>query len=372
VRRGSSLLVGVTANEVLGVRGALDQVSNGVDVDELLLGDIPTVHDEVDVEPHLGNLGLRDFLLDLDDLLDDLVDNLLVVLVHADTVGETPLAGFLADVPGETEGTTEDTVHLAVDKPMLLIRLSGAALTVKVVTDKGAADIEQDAELIVQAELVDQAGIESRGRKDTLLGEAQNDTTAGISVNPVETVGLETAEDVHQVGVSEGIDIQETSLLESKLLIGAVTELGIDVSESFVGLETGELVGTGSGMTLIKSFERPSGNTETETEARRSPLGQISVNGREGEHTELVADLPVILTIVELGTQTKIQLPVLPETVGEHGVLLHDRGGDDLTVGGGGLFHDGDGVLILAPGHFDILSKDTCRRDKSGRSNQDK
>ena len=62
----------------------------------------------------------------------------------------------------------------------------------------------------------------------------------------------------------------------------------------------------------------------------------------------------------------------MPETVGEHGVLLHDRGGDDLTVGGGGLFHDGDGVLILAPGHFDILSKDTCRRDESGRSNQDK
>ena len=255
---------------------------------------------------------------------------------------------------------------------MLLVRLSGAALTVKVVTNKGAAKIEQNAELIVQAELIDQTGIVSRGRKDTILGEAQNDTTTSISVNPVETVGLETAEDVHQVGVSEGIDIQETSLLESKLLIGAVTELGIDVSESFVGLETGELVGTGSGMTLIKSFERPAGNTETETEARGSPLGQIGVDGREGEHVELVADLPVILTIVELGTQTKIQLPVLPETVGEHGVLLHDRGGDDLTQLGRGLFHDSDRVLIFGPGHLDILSEDTGRRDERGRSNQNK
>ena len=43
VSRSSSLLVGVTANEVLGVRGALDEVSNSVDVDELLLGEIPAV-----------------------------------------------------------------------------------------------------------------------------------------------------------------------------------------------------------------------------------------------------------------------------------------------------------------------------------------
>ena len=43
VRRGSRLLVGVTADEVLRVRGALDEVGHRVDVDELLLGDVPAV-----------------------------------------------------------------------------------------------------------------------------------------------------------------------------------------------------------------------------------------------------------------------------------------------------------------------------------------
>ena len=54
--RSGSLLVGIAANEVLGIRGALDEVGDALEVDHLALGDIPLVHYEVDVEPDLGDV----------------------------------------------------------------------------------------------------------------------------------------------------------------------------------------------------------------------------------------------------------------------------------------------------------------------------
>ena len=56
VVRGSGLLVGIAADEVLGVRGALDEVGDALEVDHLTLGDVPLVDYEVDVEPDLGDV----------------------------------------------------------------------------------------------------------------------------------------------------------------------------------------------------------------------------------------------------------------------------------------------------------------------------
>ncbi len=372
VRRGSSLLVSITTDEVADTRSALDEVGNSVDVDEFLLGDVPTVDDEVDVEPHLRNDGLRSGDIAIDGIDTVVDDGLLVVVVHAHTLGIAPSAGFLTDVPGETEGAAEDTVHLAVDQPVLLIGLVSAALTVEVVTDEGAAEIEHEAELIVQAELVDQTGIESSGREEAILGEAHDDTTTGISVNAEETVGLETAEDVHQVGVGKGIDIQETTLLKSNLLIGTVTQLRIEIGESLIGLETGKIIDAVCGTTLIQALKTTTGDTETDTETRGGPLGQVSVDGREGEHVELVTDLPVILTIIEFRAKAEVQLPVVPETVGEHGSLINGSGREHIAVLRQSLLLDDDLVIIFLAVHSGALCENTCRREERDRSNHKK
>ena len=125
-------------------------------------------------------------------------------------------------------------------------------------------------------------------------------------------------------------------------------------------------------MPLIQTLELAAGKAETDTETRGCPFGQISVNGRESEHIELVPDFPVIFTIVKLRAETEIQLPVVPETVGEHRLLLNDGRGDDLTGLSRGLFHDGDVVLVLGLVNLDTLSEDGGRRDERGRSNQKK
>ena len=53
----SGLLVGIAAEEVLHAGSALDDVGDGLQVDLLAVEQIPTVDDEVDVEPQVGNLG---------------------------------------------------------------------------------------------------------------------------------------------------------------------------------------------------------------------------------------------------------------------------------------------------------------------------
>ena len=168
--------------------------------------------------------------------------------------------------------------------------------------------------------------------------------------------------------MGQSIDIQETAFLIGQLL---VVILSISLFVSFIRLETSisRLV---IGILLIQTLEGTTRDTEADTENRGGPLGQISVDGREGEHFRLLGNLPVILTVIEFGAQAEIQFPIAPEAIGEHGILLNNRGRDNLTSRGRGLFHNGDGVLILAPGHLDILSKDTGRSDERGRSNQNK
>ena len=378
VGRGSRLLVSITANQVLGVRGALDQVGDGVDVDELLLGDVPTVHDEVDVEPDLRDLGNLDGLLDFHVFLDDLVHDLLVVLVDAGALGQTPLAVLLAQVAGQAEGGTEDTIELVVQQPVRLGRLLNVGLAIERITDESATDVEQETDLVGKTEGVQETQVAgSVMDKARILGEAEDDTTTRIGVDVEYPVGLETVENVEQIGVRKGEDIQVAAAILDSQVLRIVFRISLRIGLNLVGTEIRRriagLILAAARSLLVQALERSPVHTKTDTEARGGPLGQIEVDGRDDEHLgDLLGDLPVVVTIVRLGTHTGAELPVVPETIGEHGVLLHDGGRDHATGLGRSLFHDGDGVLILTPGDFDILSENTCRRDESGRGDQNK
>ena len=226
VGRGGRLLVGVTADEVLGVRSALDEVRHSVDVDEFLLGDVPAVDDEVDVEPDLGDFLDIDGLLDFLDLGDDLVHDLLIILEHAHAVGQAPLAVLLADIVGETGGDAEVAVELVVQGPTLVGALLHVVFTIESIADEGSADVEQEVELVRKTELVHETQVEGGAGNIALLLEAVDDTTTRVSVDLIETIRLVTAENIHQVRVGEGIGIHEPALLDSELIVVIISITG--------------------------------------------------------------------------------------------------------------------------------------------------
>ena len=123
---------------------------------------------------------------------------------------------------------------------------------------------------------------------------------------------------------------------------------------------------------LIQTLELAGGDAETHTEARGSPFGQIEVDGREGDHLRPLGDFPVIVTIVKVRADAGTELPVVPETVRENGVLLHHRGGGNLAAGGRSFLDNRDRVFVFTPVHLDVfLSENGCRGQNGGRSNQD-
>ena len=384
VGRGSRLLVGITADQVLGVRGALDEVGHGVDVDELLLGEIPAVDDEVDVEPDLGNFRDVDGLLDFLDLGDDLVHHFLLVLIDANALGETPLAVLLADVPGQAEGGAEVGVDLVVLEPVGAVGLEDAGFTVEVVGEEGAADVEQEVEAFGQAELVHETGVEGGTGGVVVQGGAVGDTATGIGVDVKDAIRLVTAEDVHQVRVREGVQIKEHTLLDSELVdipLGIARRIPGNIllvprtEETLRAVITSRRIALALrimlGIGLIQALELAGGESETHTEARGSPLREIHVDSREGDHFGPILDLPVVVTVIAVQAETGAQLPVVPETVRENRVLLeHGRRGD-LAVGGNGLLDDRLRLLILALGDLGTLGKNGCRGQDAGRCDQE-
>ena len=380
VRRGSRLLVGVTADEVLGVRGALDEVGHRVDVDELLLGDVPTVDHEIDVEPHLGNFLDDDGIRGGDDLLDDLLHNFLVVVVHAHTLGETPLAVFLADIVGQSDGHTEVAVHLVILQPVLPIGLDDVGFAVEVIGDEGATDIEQEVKLVGQTELVHETGVEGGADGVAVHGGTVDHTAARISVDVEHAVRLVAAENVEQVSVREGIGIEEPAVLDTELLdVVLGVSLGVpgDILLSLRTEETDRAVVTGGRVTrgmlrvvLVQTLELAGGEAETHAEARGGPLGRIEVDGRESDHLGPLGDLPVIVTIIEVRADSGADLPIVPETVRENGFLLQNGGSDDLTGLGRSFLHDRNGVFVLRLGDGGVLGEQGCRGHHQGRSNQ--
>ena len=205
---------------------------------------------------------------------------------------------------------------------MVLGRLVDIGFTVEVVTDEGAADVQHEAELLGQTEGVDETGVEGGAGGVAALAEAEDDTTTGIEVNLEETIRLVAAEHVHEVGVGQGEDIEVATLLERELL-GIVLRIGVIVIGHLVGTEIGidraGLVGV-ERLRLIQALEGSPVGAEAHTEARGDPLGQVEVDGREDKHLgDFLRDLPVVVTVVHLGAETEAQLPVVPETVGEHG-----------------------------------------------------
>ena len=383
VGRGGRLLVGVTADEVLGVRGALDEVGHRVDVDELLLGDVPAVDHEIDVEPHLGNFLDDDGIRGRDDLLDDLLHDFLVVVVHTHALGETPLAVFLADIVGKADGHTEVAVHLVVLQPVRPIGLNDMGFAVEVIGDEGAADIEQEVKLVGQTELVHETGVEGGAEGVAAHGGTVDHTTARVGVDVEHAVRLVAAEDVEEVGVREGIGIEEPAVLDTELLdVVLGISLGVpgDILFSLRTEETNRAVVTCGNVTLtlrimlrvvlVQTLELAGGEAETHAEARGGPLGRIEVDGREGDHLGPLGDLPVIVTIIEVRADSGADLPIVPETVRENGFLLQNGGSDDLTGLGRSLLHDRNGVFVLRLGDGGVLGEQGCRGHHQGRSNQ--
>ena len=331
------------------------------------------------MEPHLGNFLDNDGIGHGNGFLDNLLNDFLVVLHHGDALGQTPLAVLLADVPGKTGRDTEVAVQLVVQLPTLIGALLHVSLAVESVTDEGAADVEHEVEPLGETELVRQAQVEGGAGNIAFLLEAVNETTTGVSINRIEAIRLVTAENVHQVGMSQGVGVHEPAVLDSKFVViplGITRRIGNDRVLLEIAHraehESGRVSHRVLGIGLIQTLELAGGNAETHTEARGGPLGQIQVDGREGDHLRPLGDFPVVVTIIEVRAHAGAEFPVVPETVRENGILGKGGRRDDLAGRRSGFLDDGLEVVILARSDLHLLGESGCRRNQCDRSKQNK
>ena len=98
--------------------------------------------------------------------------------------------------------------------------------------------------------------------------------------------------------------------------------------------------------------------------------GQVDPQfSKNDELLEKAVGVAVVLTHIDLGAETEVEFPVVPETVGEYGVLLEGGGGDDTAVGSVGFLDDGDGLVVFRALNF--LCK-SCRSQKGDRCDHEK